>query len=253
MTLTITQWHQRYLQQARWTQNIRAYLFEKSGILGAHRIMDIGCGTGVLEREFTRFSSVHTFGVDIDLQPLKFAKDYSPESIYTNADCLSLPFPKATFEVTFCHFLLLWIKHVQEAVDEMSRVTRPGGAVLALAEPDYGGRVDFPLELRQIGDWQTDALKKQGADPWIGRQLSSIFSKSGLVDIEAGVLGGQWRKNEPNDEFELEWQVIESDLQDNDAFKQQAGKLKSLELASRKTQQRILFVPVFYALGIVPQ
>ena len=62
----------------------------------------------------------------------------------------------------------------------MVRVTHPGGFVLALAEPDYGGRIDYPTELSQIGDWQKNALKQQGANPLMGRELRSIFSHAGI-------------------------------------------------------------------------
>ncbi len=41
---------------------------------------------------------------------------------------------------------------------EMKRVARPGGWLLALAEQDYGARVDEPAELKRWGELQTQAL-----------------------------------------------------------------------------------------------
>ena len=32
---------------------------------------------------------------------------------------------------------------------------------MALAEPDYGGRIDYPEQLGHIGRWQAQALRKQ--------------------------------------------------------------------------------------------
>jgi len=74
----------------------------------------------------------------------------------------------------------------------MARITRPGGAVLALAEPDYGGRIDYPIKLAQMGKWQIESLRLQGADPLMGRKLATIFNSAGFDSVETGVLGGQW-------------------------------------------------------------
>lgn len=251
MTLSISQWHQRYQQQADWTQNLRKYIYDQVAIQHAGKILDIGCGTGVLEDELNRFSSAQVFGLDIDYQPLRIAQGYAPKSIYTIGDCLNLPYPSRTFNVTLCHFLLMWVKDSLKTVEEMVRVTRPHGFVLALAEPDYGGRIDFPPELSCIGNWQTESIKEQGANPFMGRELRSIFSRVGLVNIEVGVLGGQWRENPLDQEIELEWEVIQSDLHNNNQFIMQDDTLKALELASRRAHHRILFVPTFYAFGML--
>jgi hypothetical protein len=73
-----------------------------------------------------------------------------------------------------------------------------------------------------------------------------------LENIEVGVLGGQWVESIADQDVELEWKVIKSDLDHNNEFSIQEDKLKDLELASRKAHQRILFVPTFYAFGTVP-
>ncbi|MFZ0532886.1 MAG: class I SAM-dependent methyltransferase [Anaerolineales bacterium] len=251
MTLSSSRWHQRYLQQARWTQNLRKYIYDQVVIQRANKILDIGVGTGVLENELNRNSPSHVFGLDIDSSALRIAQEYAPKSVYTVGDCINLPFQTRVFDVTLCHFLLLWVKDALNAVEEMARVTRPNGYVLALAEPDYGGRIDFPSELSQLGIWQTEALREQGANPFMGREVRSIFSRAGLVNIDVGVLGGQWGENISDQDLELEWEVIQSDLRQNNDFILQADRLKDLELTSRKILQRILFVPTFYAIGVV--
>lgn len=251
MTLSTSQWHQRYQQQARWTQNLRKYIYDQIGIQHANKILDIGCGTGVLENELNNHLSAHIFGLDINDNALHIAQMYAPNSFYTHGDCFQLPFPAREFDVTLCHFLLLWVKQPLNAADEMVRVTQPHGFIVALAEPDYGGRIDFPPELSQIGTWQTEALKEQGGNPFMGRELRSIFSRAGLVNIEVGVLGGQWGEQLTDQEIKLEWEVIQSDLQQNNEFIKQEDKLKILDLASRSSLQRILFVPTFYAFGMV--
>jgi ubiquinone/menaquinone biosynthesis C-methylase UbiE len=251
MPLSISQLHRRYQQQAEWTQNLRKYIYDCIGIQYSNKILDIGCGTGVLEDELNHLPSAHIFGLDIDFNALSIARNYAQKSIYTSGDCLKLPYPSGIFDVTLCHYLLLWIKEPLKAIQEMARVTQPHGYVVALAEPDYGGRIDFPQELSQIGTWQTEALKEQGANPYIGRELRSILSRAELEKIEAGVLGGQWREQIKDQEIELEWEVIQSDLHQVKEFIMHKDKFRGSDLASRKTHQRILFVPTFYAFGMV--
>jgi ubiquinone/menaquinone biosynthesis C-methylase UbiE len=251
MSLTIEQWHQRYQQQARWTQDLRFYLYRKCNIQPASKILDIGCGTGILEKELSDSFSAYTFGVDINFKTIIYACSYAPNSIYTVGDGLALPYLGAFFDSTVCHFLLLWVKNVQDVVNEMVRVTKPGGYVISMAEPDYGGRIDFPDELSQVGSWQNKALKDQGADPFMGRQLRSLFAKAGLAGIEVGILGAQWGRDVSSQDHDMEWQVLASDLENNPEFLRQAEQIKALTLASHQAQERILFVPVFYALGKV--
>jgi ubiquinone/menaquinone biosynthesis C-methylase UbiE len=251
MPLSTAQWHQRYQQQARWTHDLRFYIYNQVNLSQANKILDVGCGTGVLESELAHFSSVQVFGLDIDYDTIYFAQHYAPKTAYTTGNCFQLPYEAGCFDISLCHFLLLWVGNALDALKELIRVTIPGGYVLALAEPDYGGRIDYPSELSQIGIWQSEALKDQGANPRMGRELKRLFSSAGLVDIEVGVLGAQWREEYVDQDLDLEWQVVRSDLNNNEAFIQQASNLHAIDKKARASHQRILFVPTFYAIGKV--
>jgi hypothetical protein len=123
-----------------------------------------------------------------------------------------------------------------------------------LAEPDYGGRIDYPKDLEALGDLQRFALQKQGADPQIGRRLGEIFNRAGIKIFDAGVLGGQWRGNLTRHEWELEWNVLLSDLQalsDTGIEEKKIEALRSLDWVAWERGERVLFVPTFYAWGKV--
>lgn len=250
MTLSILQWHERYQQQARWTKSLRKYIYDRIGFDHCTKIIEVGCGTGVILKELCEITNRTCFGVDISSAAISHAKVSTPSSILSVGNALNLPFRPFAFDVSLCHFLLLWVKNPLQAVLEMTRVVRPGGYVLALAEPDYGGRIDYPSELAEIGGWQIESLKEQGANPYIGRELNSLFSNAGLSEIEVGVLGGQWTTKDMEKEADLEWEVIKSDLGNNKEFLKSAIRLQTLDRSSRRSQQRILFVPTFYAMGV---
>ena len=138
-------WHTRYLQQAGWTRDLRVYLFAKADAQSARRILEVGCGTGALLATIASSATLH--GVDIDPHALAQCRVNAANAILTRGDGLALPYSNGSFDLVFCHYFLLWVNEPLQAVREMKRVTRPGGHVLALAEPDYFSRVDAPDEL----------------------------------------------------------------------------------------------------------
>jgi len=249
-------WHLRYQQQARWTENLRAYLFEKAGLTAARRILELGCGTGALLEDLPVKPGAAIHGADWNLPSVVEASIHAPGVSLLCADGHFLPYPNTTFDLVFCHFLLLWVKDPGQVLREMRRVTRQGGAVLALAEPDYGGRIDYPPALKQLGHWQSEALRRQGADPEIGRKMAGLFSGAGLRQVETGILGGEWRISVDKDssrgamEQTLEWDVLEADLVGT-VSGQDIQKMRKLDETAWQNGQRVLFVPTFFAWGRV--
>lgn len=242
-------WHQRFQQQARWTKNLRAYLFNKAGLAAARRILELGCGTGALLEDLPVDLGAAIHGADCNLPAVMEASNHAPGAFLLCADGHDLPYPNAIFDLTFCHYLLLWVKNPAQVLAEMRRVTRPGGAVLALAEPDYGGRIDYPPALTPLGHWQAESLLRQGADPHMGRKLAGLFAGAGLRQVEAGIMGSEWQIPALPTET-LEWDVLVSDLAGN-LPAQDIETLRNLDESAWQTGQRVLFVPTFFAWGRV--
>lgn len=242
-------WHQRYQQQAQWTAQLRAYLTQKAGIQPHHRVVEVGCGGGAVLRDFSAGSRI--FGLDIDFFSLEAASALLPYASLVCSDAHFLPFSSRSMDFTICHYFLMWVSGT-EVLEEMIRITRRGGAVIAMAEPDYGGRIDYPSSLSTIGYYQTQSLRDQGADPLTGRKIRAWFQAAGLINIESGVMAAQWTKDQPHpQEFDLEWDVIRTDLEKYCP----PDEIKALEKADRHAWQegsRVLFVPTFYAIGFVP-
>lgn len=243
-------WHARFLQQAAWTENLRDYLYQAAGLQDAHRVLETGCGTGAILAGLPRRTPAEVFGVDINDAHLRLAHAATPEARLTAADVLALPFPNAFFDVTLCHFFLLWIQDPIAALIELARITRPGGHVLALAEPDYGSRIDFPDSLAAIGYAQTEALRLQGADPLIGRRLPALINQSGLKLLRSGILGAEWQPNRNPAQREMEWRVLEADLTGT-VPADDLDRLRAADEAAWQDGERVLFVPTFFALAQV--
>jgi ubiquinone/menaquinone biosynthesis C-methylase UbiE len=235
-------WHSRYLQQAAWTRDLRTYLFEKAGFKIARRVLEVGCGTGAILRDLNSPATLH--GLDIDPVSLAECRNHAPATSLTQGDGHFLPYPDQSFDIVYCHFLLLWVRDPLWVVREMARV---GRCVLALAEPDYSQRVDQPPALKPLGEWQTEALRRQGANPSFGASLAETFFRAGIRLVETGPIQGQTVMNSAAD-WEKEWVVIESDVT-GIVPEIEIQKMKKLDEAARRHGERTLHVPTFFAWG----
>ena len=239
-------WHDRYVQQAGWTRDLRNYLFDKAGLKTARRVLEVGCGTGAILSELDSSASPH--GLDLDAGALVDARVHAPAATLVRGDALSLPYADFTFDITFCHFLLLWVRDPLTAVREMARVTRPNGFVLALAEPDHTARVDKPESLAPLGRWQTEALRRQGADVSFGAHLADTFARAGIEIVETGSI--QRAEEATVSGQEKEWAVIEADVRGLVA-EEEIHKLKLLDEEARARGGRVLHVPTYFVWGRV--
>ncbi|HWQ47055.1 MAG TPA: methyltransferase domain-containing protein, partial [Longilinea sp.] len=212
MALSIDQWHRRYLQQAAWTQAARQYLFEKAGISHCSKVLEVGCGTGAIIQDFQKYPGIQVTGVDFQYQCCQFTKTDNPIARVITANGLHLPFQDHSFDLTFCHFFLLWCGHPEGALREMARVTKTGGSILLLAEPDHEHRIDLPKELHAVGEKQTASLSSQGADVSIGSRLGEWLYAAGINVNLVGLLSSEWAPKPPGQDFDLEWQIIFQDL-----------------------------------------
>jgi len=250
-------WHSRFLQQAAWTRDLRVYLFEHAGLTRARRVLEVGCGTGAILSGLVTPAVVH--GLDLEPARLVEARAYVPVAALVCGDARSLPYHSNMFDITFCHFLLLWVRDPLMALLEMKRVTRPGGALLTLAEPDYDSRVDKPDALAPLGRWQAESLRRQGADPGLGSRLADLFHQAGIQSIETGTLrsspgSSKWcvgaKRLPTSAERDLEWEVLESDLA-GWVPAQEIHGMKLLDEQAWDRGERVLYVPTYFAWGKV--
>jgi SAM-dependent methyltransferase len=240
-------WHTRYTQQANWTRTLRSYIFEKTGFRNTQRVLEVGCGTGAVLSELPEGPAA--YGLDIAHDALIQCGRYAPRAMRVQGDVLSLPFSDNSFEIVYSHFLLLWVTKPLQALQEMKRVTQPRGHVIAFAEPDYLHRLDQPEELVPLGKWQTEALRRQGADPGLGARLAKLFFEAGIHIIETGTI--ESKDSEPSlEDWKLEWDVIVSDLH-GWVPQEEIQRMKDLDRQARGRGTRVLYVPTYFAWGRV--
>jgi len=249
VSLTVEQWHRQFLRQARWTQGTRTHLYRQAGLWGAEAVLDVGCGTGAVTAEVSQRTGGRVTGLDLDPGMIEFAAGWLPDVEWIVGDAHSLPFPADSFELVLCSFLLLWVAEPKVAVQEMTRVVREGGVVLATIEPDYGGRIDYPEDIR-LGPLMEESLRRDGANPRIGRRLKALFSSSGLV-AQSGIIGSVWDDRQLAAEFDAEWDFIYETL-GNVADEAELRSYRDRAWRAVQNGERLFFMPHFWALGRKP-
>lgn len=210
MTFTIKDWNRRFSQQARWSKELCEYVFSKTDLKGSAKVLEVGSGTGGFLHQTP--NNLTKFGIDIALDRLKYGKKHSRKTHLACADAYSLPFPGRFFEMTVCHYLLLWLHEPLRVLREMKRVTKRGGIVAAFAEPDYGFTTGQSPVNVQIHALQKDSLIAQGANPLIGRKLAELFKKLDLADLESGRLFADTKIMIQRKDIDLEMRVIRNDI-----------------------------------------
>jgi len=203
--------------------------------------LDVGCGPGIVMETFRNRLDVR--GIDRDSDMVASCRTRGLEAQVSIAE--KLPYKDGSFDLVYCSFLLLWVKDPAVVVKEMSRVSRRW--VICLAEPDFGGRLDYPDELSVLRSLIIKGIEEQGGDPCIGRKLRSLFSRNGL-DSEIGIHQGIWGIDRLVAESDDEWTWLEMTVKPS----ARDGQLKDIRQAWRSALVAgtlFQYNPTFYAIA----
>jgi SAM-dependent methyltransferase len=243
--------HQRFVEQAAWTRQAQELFIQKAGLQSGSRILEVGCGTGAFLASLRDIQPAQYFGIDIQHNLIEFAHRQNPSFSLARADAIKLPFPSGFFDAVVCHYFFLWVSDLAEVLEEMRRVTRSGGLIAALAEPDYGSQIQFPDEFSLIGKKQRDSLQKMGANPDIGRRLAFELTRSGCENVSIGILGSFNASPPAQETIRVEQGILISDI-GKDMNKADLQTLLEKDTEARIKNIRIQFVPTFFGWGNNP-
>ena len=98
----------------------------------ASRVLDVGCGTGELLRRLrAKYPNASLAGLDPVAEMLTVARDkLSGREDLRIGYADSLPWPAGSFDLVVSCNMFHYISHPIEALQEMTRVLRPGGALV---------------------------------------------------------------------------------------------------------------------------
>jgi ubiquinone/menaquinone biosynthesis C-methylase UbiE len=150
------------LQDNRW----KDWVAKSAGLVRGMRVLDIGCGTCVLEERMRK--DVALVGLDLSIEMLRLghAKHLPSIECLLLSDGQSLPFGDSSFDAVLSCYAVKYCD-VQRFVSEASRVLRPGGRLILY---------DF---VRPRGAfWPANAIYAYGGLRLIGKLLEIKGSKN---------------------------------------------------------------------------
>ncbi len=92
-------------------------------------MLDIGCGEGRFCRKMHPLGIAPT-GIDPTPEFIAHAQNCDPEGRYIKAEAEDLPFADASFDIAVFYLTLIDIPDFRTAIQEATRVLRPGGRIL---------------------------------------------------------------------------------------------------------------------------
>ncbi len=242
--------------QAIETAEERMPLYLKVGVKDADLILDVGCGSGMVTRDIAHLTKGKVIAVDGSSQMIEVAKEVlsnydNVELKKENAEKLS--FNDNTFDIVTCNLFLMWADNPQKVVNEMMRVTKSGGIVLASLEPDYGGKLHYPENPRVDPIFAGEAIKKRGGDPHIGRKLRLLFVRAGLK-TQAGIGNNRiWSCEEDKAYYHHARDFYVKALKDSGLLQKDIDEWEFDYLKSLEEGVQLNFFPQFYAIGKKPE
>ena len=192
----------KYLWRESTIERISSWLGLKNGITA----VDVGCGLGYLGWTFwPHFGDGSTYiGLDCSIKLLREAQDTSSEwseggrAFFANCSTYSIPLPDECADWVMCQTLLMHLEFPEDAMNEMIRITKPGGVIMCM-EPDnissslnmvsnslYSPSIKEKLEQFKMQLIWAEGRKKLGKGDWgIGTRVPKMMADLGLMNIDA--------------------------------------------------------------------
>jgi SAM-dependent methyltransferase len=162
---------------------------EAAGIRTGDKVLDVGCGTGVLARAaFGRVGQEgRVVGLDLNEGMLAVAARAEPKIEWRQGDAESLPFEDASFDVVVSQFALMYVPNRVAALSQMWRTLAPAGrlaaAVWAPLDRAPGFQILVDIAARRCGDAAAGVLRA----PFV------LGDRAGLIKLftDAGIPGAE--------------------------------------------------------------
>jgi SAM-dependent methyltransferase len=186
----------KHLRDSWWDDIFTGFMRDTVQPRAGQLILDVGCGTGTAEVKLSRLRISQMQIVAVDLladrvsEARATAEAHNIRASFAAADACALPFADGAFDSAFCVAVLQHIRDVARAVQELARVTRPGGRVVAV-EPDNAGRYFFSSSeagrraYEAAGQFFASLAQTRGdtTDPAVGPNLPGLFVQAGIEPL----------------------------------------------------------------------
>ncbi len=179
--------YDRYM--GAWSQRLAPRMIELAGIEAGARVLDVGCGTGMLTRELvSRLGPERVVAVDPSESFVAALRSRLPDIEVRQANAERLPFADGTFDAALAQLVVHFMADPVVGLTEMARVTRRDGSVAACVwdyAGDRGPLGPFWRAARELDDEVEDEAQLPGTR---AGNLAELLAAAGLREVEEGAL-----------------------------------------------------------------
>ena len=191
-------------QTFRWLFAVRDIVIAKADIKAGEKVIDLGCGTGLLG-----FGVLEKFGADVELifsdkfqdcidecQKLLLNSGAKHNASFLQSDVLDIKLAENSIDKAMTRSVLVHIVDKQRAMDEIYRILKPKGLYCAF-EPIIRSNTRYHelLSPDEITNWQKfkeaeDEFMSDDNDPLVNFDANSIaqnLEKAGFSDGDVDV------------------------------------------------------------------
>lgn len=176
--------------QTRILWPIEKHVLHRHGLEKGMRVADICCGCGDVPLLISReMHPSFIMGIDHSEAAVEYARNLQSEFRIRNAefqrgDATALMIHDNTFDFVICRLSLQIFSQPEQIVEELVRITKPGGRIYTLCE-DYDLIVGYPetAAIRSTYDQAASYGESLGMDLTSGKKLFGMLERARLEDI----------------------------------------------------------------------
>jgi ubiquinone/menaquinone biosynthesis C-methylase UbiE len=151
------------------------------------RIVDVGCGPGLLAHELAPAvgDTGRIIGADSSAAMLELAKKrcaHLPNIEFVECDATDLEVDEASADLVTCTQVLLYVTDVEKALEEMFRILKPGGRVIIM-ETDWRGTV-LHSYYEDLTEKIIEAWDRAVPSPRLPPRLAPLLRQKGFTSVE---------------------------------------------------------------------
>jgi SAM-dependent methyltransferase len=173
----------------RWSRPLAPALVDLAGVAASTRVLDVGCGTGMLTAELVRRAGPAWVAAADPSPPFVAAmRARFPGVEVSEAPAEALPYEDGRFDAVLAQLVVHFLPDPVRGLGEMRRVTRRGGVVAACVWDFGGGRGPlgpFWAVARELRPGVDDESERPGTHEG---QLPALFSAAGFGGVTAATL-----------------------------------------------------------------
>jgi len=183
-------------------------LLELTRLFPDDRVLDVGCGTGVIAEHISDLTGAHLVGIDIAEGAIKYARARTEGKRdrleFQSMDMETMEFPGASFDALIAIDTLYFVENLETAVASMSQVIRPGGRMgifySQILRPEHpkdlllpdGTKLAQALRANNLG-FRTVEFTTQERSHWVrceqaADELKAEFEAEGNLEIYQAIV-----------------------------------------------------------------